>query len=60
MDQLGRTRVDLFGRTGLDQLGRTQPPIGAPITWTSLAELEVDLITRTVTDVTVLTDRVSQ
>ena len=49
VDQLGRTGVDQFGRTDLDQLGRTQLPVTGHLGWTSLAELKVDLIPRTVT-----------
>ena len=49
VDQLGRTRVDLNGRTGVDQLARTERATCAPSGWTSLAELQVDLIRRAVT-----------
>ena len=49
VDQLGRTGVDLFGRTEVGQLGRTQCSNTGIFKWTSLAELRLDLIPRTVT-----------
>lgn len=43
------TPVDHLGRTEVDQLGRTQPSVTGPPRWTSLAELTLDLVPRTVT-----------